>query len=84
MKQSKFLSWQWRDLLKGAVTSALTAAVTSIYTSINSGALPQGNDWKLIGISAAGAFLAYMLKNGLTNSDGQFAKTEGNKSDKAT
>lgn len=62
------------DLLKGLIVAVLTAVVSAIYTAIQAGGFPT--DWKPILLAAAGAGLAYILKNFLSNSDGQFMKKE--------
>jgi hypothetical protein len=58
---SKFLSLQWRDVLKGFLIAALTPVFTIITTSINQGTLTF--NWKAIGLTAISAGLAYLAKN---------------------
>ncbi len=50
-----------QDFLKGALLAVLTPVLTTIYTSIEAGNLSF--NWKAIGITALGAFLAYLTKN---------------------
>jgi len=76
MKTSSFLSLKWKDALKGLITAVLTTIATSVYEIINNGALPTKAQWHVVIISGAGAGIAYVLKNLLTNSNDQFLKTE--------
>lgn len=65
------------DLLKGFVLTILTSVVTVIYNTVNAGSLTF--DWHAIGITAITSGLAYLLKNYLTNSKGEFASRETNR-----
>lgn len=49
------------DVLKGLKMAVLLPVLTIIYTSIQSGSFHF--DWKAIGLTAAGGFIAYIIKN---------------------
>ena len=69
---SKFLSVNGRDLLKGLIVAVLATVLSSLVTIIEAGQLPTAEQWKTIGMMAAGAALTYFLKNFLTNSEDKF------------
>ena len=77
--KSSFLSIHWNDAIKGIIVSILTSTLTSIYDIISNGGLPTADQWKAIGIAGATAGVGYVIKNLLTNSNDQFAKTEPKK-----
>ncbi len=73
MKRSKFLSLEFPDFLKGLILTVITALVTGLYELI-SGGWAFTFDWvtfKPIIMTAVAALLSYLIKNLLTNSDGQ-------------
>lgn len=77
MKQSKILSLQWRDALKGLFLTMITVIVATLYKLIEAGEFPTDiESWKAILISSFGAGLCYLLKNFLTNSDDKILKKE--------
>lgn len=49
------------DVLKGLKMAVLLPVLTIVYTSIQSGSFHF--DWKTIGLTAAGGFIAYIIKN---------------------
>jgi hypothetical protein len=49
------------DVLKGLKMAVLLPVLTIIYTSIQAGSFHF--DWKAIGLTAAGGFIAYIIKN---------------------
>lgn len=63
MKESKFLSLNLRDILRGVLMTAITAASTGIYQSLDSGALPTLAQLKVSGMVGLAAGLSYLLKN---------------------
>lgn len=74
---SKFLSLAKIDWLKGLIVAVLFVVVSSIYQLIeDKGTLPSLAELSIIGVFAIKAALAYLLKNVLTNSDGQMLKKE--------
>ena len=65
------------DFVKGFIMAILTAIVTALYTSIQSGKLPSTiEDFKVIGLSSLSAGLVYLMKNFLSNSEGEFLKKD--------
>lgn len=64
MKTSKFLSLDFRDLLRGFLMAVLTPVFTTIYTSFEAGVFTL--NWHLIGVSAIGGAMAYLGKNFFT------------------
>lgn len=75
MAASKFLGLNVSDAVKGVITAFLSAALLTIYNIISSGWPTSAEllDAARVGLAAAGG---YILKNLLTNSDGQIAKKE--------
>jgi len=64
MKQSNFLSLNWRDFLRGLLIAILTPVFATITTSLEAGVFTL--NWHLIAISSIGGALAYLSKNLLT------------------
>lgn len=58
---SKQFTLQARDWVKGALMAALTPALVIIQQSIDAGIWTF--NWKVIGMSAAAGFMAYLMKN---------------------
>lgn len=76
MKKTSLFSINWKDLVKGFILAFLTALVTAIGQSITAQSLPT---WAQILVDlklALGAGVAYLIKNFLTNSKGQFLAKE--------
>lgn len=61
---SKFLSLNWQDFGKGMLMAVLTPVLVIIQQSIEQGSWIF--DWKIIGLSAIGGGLAYLIKNFFT------------------
>jgi hypothetical protein len=74
--KSNFFSLNTKDFIRGAVVAIGTAAGTGLINIMNTGALPTLDQLHTIGISAACAGIAYLLKNLFTNSKDQLAKPE--------
>ncbi len=81
----KFLQLSWADFAKGMILALITSIVMSLKTIVlgDPGAVPPvdghfpvNGDWLQIGLAAFGAFIAYLGKNFLTNSNDQFLKKE--------
>lgn len=60
MKSDRF-SINWNDFLKGLILAVIMPVLTIIQQSISNGELTF--NWRLIGLTAAGAFVAYIIKN---------------------
>mgnify|MGYP007090099724 CR=1 FL=1 len=65
MKESKFLSVNTRDILKGLLMAILTPAVLIIQNSLEAGSLVF--NWRNIGIAAISGGVAYLIKNFFTH-----------------
>ena len=73
MERSPFLKLAIPDFIKGLILAVITALVTGLYELINGG-WAFTFDWvtfKPIVMTAVAALLSYLIKNLLTNSDGQ-------------
>ena len=71
---STFLNLNVQDLVKGLIVTMLTSVLTIAYNTVSAGSLTF--DWKAIGLTALTSGLAYLMKNLLTNSEGEFLGTE--------
>lgn len=73
--KSEFLKLNLKDLGKGLLVAVLTAVITYLYEVIQTGDFTAINLKQLL-LIAAGAGIAYLFKNFITNSDGEVAKKE--------
>ena len=73
---SNFLNLNLQDLTKGFVVAFLSAALTGIVAILETSQLPQMSDLKAAAIVGLTAGLSYLLKNVLTNSQGQMLKKD--------
>ena len=64
MKTSNFLSLDFKDILKGFLMAILTPAIVLIQQSIEAGVFVI--DWKVLGLSALGGGIGYLIKNFFT------------------
>jgi hypothetical protein len=71
---SPFLNIDLNDLGKGLILAVLTSVLTIVYNTVQAGSLTF--DWKLIATTAITTALGYLLKNFLTNSQGETFKAE--------
>jgi len=75
--KSKFLSINAKDIIKGFIVAFLTALLTATYQAIQSNEIQfTWLFWQPVLITSAGAAIAYLLKNWLTNSEDDFVHTE--------
>ena len=74
---SEFLKLDSADLWKGLIVAVFAAIATTLLPVLQSGALPVIADLKAAGITGLTAGVAYLLKNVLTNSNGEPLKKEG-------
>ena len=58
-------SINWNDVLKGLIVAVILPVLAVIQNSISNGELTF--NWKLIGLTAAGGFVSYIIKNFLTD-----------------
>jgi hypothetical protein len=66
MNDSKFLTLNWKDLVKGLLVAILGAIVAGVTSALQTNTF----DLKAIGMGALVAGLSYITKNLFTNSDG--------------
>jgi 4-amino-4-deoxy-L-arabinose transferase-like glycosyltransferase len=76
MSNSPFGKLNLRDLINGLVVAFLTASLTGLVQVLDSGVLPTLAELKSAGLAGVVASLAYLLKNLVTNSQGEMAKVE--------
>lgn len=74
--KSKFLNLDIKDAINGFVVAFLSAALTGLVATLDSGALPSVAELKNAGVVGLTAGLSYLLKNILTNSNGELLKKE--------
>ena len=74
--RSKFLRLDSRDFIKGLIVVFICALVTGTYQIIANGGVLNSSTMKPVVIAATGAAISYLTKNLLTNSQGDFMKTE--------
>jgi len=75
-KKSKLLNLDKNDFIKGLIVSVASAFLVGLMQSLDAGHFPQGEEWKVIAISALGAGVSYLAKNLSTNSEGKILKKE--------
>ena len=73
---SNFLNLNIDDLVKGFIVAFLSTALTGIISTLDSGVLPTMAEIKSAAIVGITAGLSYLLKNLLTNSQGQILKND--------
>ncbi len=78
--KSKFFTVNNGDWIRGLFIAVIMAALASLYEVIESGAKLSEIDWNVILLAAIGGLVSYIIKNGLTNSDGEILKKERNPS----
>lgn len=61
---SKRWTLNWQDILKGLKVAVILPVLTIIQQSIEAGNFKV--DWKLVGLTAVGGFIAYLIKNFLS------------------
>jgi hypothetical protein len=73
--RSNFLRLNYSDYIKGFLMAFITAILTAVYTAINSNTFSL--DWiffKPIIMIGLASGIGYLIKNVLTNNEGQFLK----------
>ncbi len=71
--KSTLFTLNWRDFLKGLILAVVVPVLVTIQESLAAGNITF--DWKTIGISSLATFIAYILKNFLTDDVKQAQKT---------
>jgi hypothetical protein len=74
--KSKFLTLDWKDLLRGLLIAFLTAALTGVINLLDTGAVFTWITLKPVLIAGISAALSYLLKCLATNSQDQLLKRE--------
>jgi hypothetical protein len=74
--KSKFLTLDKRDFTEGLIIVILCTFITGFYQLIANGGLINWETVKPVVIAAIGAGISYLTKNLLSNSNGQFMKSE--------
>jgi hypothetical protein len=74
--RSNFLNLNLRDFFKGLVLAVITAVVAFLYEKLLAGVPLDLTLLKAVGMTALAAFLAYLLKNLFTNSQGEILTPE--------
>jgi hypothetical protein len=70
--RSKFLRLNSRDFFKGMIITVICTLITGVYQLIASGFAFNWITIKPVVIAAVGSGIAYLTKNLLTNSNGEF------------
>lgn len=76
MNNSPFGKLNLRDLINGIVVAFLTAALTGLIQILDAGGLPTMDQLIVAGKSGLVASLAYLLKNLVSNSQGEMGVKE--------
>jgi len=76
MNNSPFGKLNLRDLINGVVVAFLTVALTGILQVLDAGGLPTMDQLIVAGKSGIVASLAYLLKNIVSNSQGEMGVRE--------
>ena len=74
MKMSKFLTLNQYDFVKGMIVASATSSLQVVYQTLEGGTMDIA--WKQVGVTALCSSVGYILKNLITNSNGQIAKAE--------
>lgn len=69
MERSKFLSLNWRDLLKGLILAVVVALLQGIYNLLDAN---LALTWRSVLTPPALALIGYLIKNVFENSSGSF------------
>ena len=74
--KSKLFNLNRRDFFKGLVVAILTAIITFLTDILQSGVVIDIDVLKRVAVASVIGFLSYILKNMLTNSEGQILTPE--------
>jgi hypothetical protein len=74
--KSKFLRLSARDFIQGLIVAIICALLTGFYQLLASGGEINWMTIRPVIIAAIGAGVSYLTKNLLTNSKGQFMRSE--------
>lgn len=76
MNKSKFFTLNWGDLKKSLQIVVISTAIPAVVVIFNEGRFPVLDDIKTIGLISLGAWISYLTKNLLTNSQDEFLSDE--------
>jgi hypothetical protein len=76
MSKSKFFTLNWGDLKKSLQIVVISTAIPAVVVIFNEGRFPVLDDIKTIGLISLGAWISYLTKNLLTNSQDEFLSDE--------
>jgi hypothetical protein len=74
--KSNFLTLNARDFIKGLIVVTICTFITGMYQLIANGGTVNWVTIKPVVIAAVGSAVSYLTKNLLTNSKGEFMKSE--------
>jgi uncharacterized membrane protein len=74
--RSKYLKLNTRDFINGIIVAIICTFITGFYQLIANGGVINWLTVRPVVIAAIGSGVAYLTKNLLTNSKGQFMKSE--------
>lgn len=76
-KLSKFLGLNIADIVKSGIMAFLGAFLTGFYKFIEMGSFPESwAQWKPIVLGGLISMVGYLIKNVLTNNQGEFLKQD--------
>jgi hypothetical protein len=76
-KVSKFLGLNLADLAKSAIMAFMGSFLTGFYKFIEMGSFPESwAQWKPIVLGGIISMVGYLIKNALTNNEGEFLKKD--------
>jgi hypothetical protein len=73
---SEFLKLKKSDFWKGLIVAVLTAGFTAVSSAVASANDFSSFNWQSVALASLGGFSAYIVKNLLTNSDGDTLKKD--------
>lgn len=74
--KAKFLTLNRRDFIKGMIVVVFCTFITGFYQIIANGGIINWITMKPVVIAAIGSGVSYLTKNLLTNSRGEFMRSE--------
>lgn len=74
--RSRFLKLNLHDIIQGLIISVICSLITGLYQLIANGGVLNWSTMKPVIIAAIGAGVSYLTKNLLSNSKGQFLRSE--------
>ena len=75
--RSEFLTLDSRDFIRGLIVAAICTFITGLYELVAGGGTVNWITLKPVILAAVGSMISYLTTNLLTNSKGDFMKSEG-------